>query len=292
MKRIINNITHPAVHIKLQCDLWLPLTLMDHSKPPSRGFWCHRWLTLLMEYLHCYYRVHQFYTLLRVWKTGDDGHIEWTGQPQWWNFFNHTWKWGTKGPLSKQSFWILDYIINLASHKREVKNARCKCQVLRAWHCCFLYSGPIWSNTHSKKSNFSLQEARGRLDPSLGSTAPVPDKLGGWSKLHWLAFQSSVWNGPNSRNSPYWFSPSDQEDSLKLSLETVTERTWSCCYLFYSHQGFQLQLKPTPGTWLGQGHLQGLGEKPKLTLPPLHRFWLWVPNPSFSLIAGLFPWGQ
>lgn len=67
-----------------------------------------------------------------------------------------------------------------------------------------------------QKRNFTFQEARGWLDLGLGSTAPVPDKLRGWTKLHWLAFQSSVWNGPNSRNSPWWFCPSDQEDSLKL----------------------------------------------------------------------------
>lgn len=123
MKHIVNNITHPAVHIKLQSILWLPLILMDYSKPPSCGFWCHWWLALSMVCLHCYDRVHQFYTLLHVWKTVDEVHIEWTGQPQilpktmfsqWWHLPNCTCKWGTKGHLSKQRFWIPDYIINLA----------------------------------------------------------------------------------------------------------------------------------------------------------------------------------
>lgn len=137
MKRITNNITHPAVHITLQCNLWLPLTLMDHSKPPFCGFWCYRWLTLSMECLHYYYHVHQFYTFLHVEKTVDEGHIEWTGQPQilpktmfsqWLNFSNCTCKWGTKGHLSKQSFWIPDYIINLAIREKwRMSNVNVKC---------------------------------------------------------------------------------------------------------------------------------------------------------------------
>lgn len=125
------------------------------------------------------------------------------------------------------------------SHKREVKSTRRKCQLCRSWHCGFLCPGLIWSNIHCKRKT---------------SWPPGPtctQHRSGSPRSRWAASQPLVLNGPNSSNRPWLFSPSDQDDSLKFSFESVIERTKSCCYLFHCHQGFRPQLKPKPKVSLG-----------------------------------------